>query len=470
MVHCVCMVSDFFYPNSGGVESHIFQLSQCLLERGHRVIVITHFYNDRIGVKYMTNYLKVYYLPLVPFYNKSILPTIVGSLPYLRHIFLTEKVDIVHGHSAFSALAHEALFVASLLDIPSVFTDHSLFGFSDASAIVTNSFLKYSLANTSRTICVSHTGKENTVLRSDVAAENVFVIPNAVDSAKFRPKPQQQRTKPKNGVNVRTSGYYHVNGVGEKLASDATLAPSKGCPKVNYGRPVTIVLGSRLVYRKGIDFVAELIPIVSRFRFRQGDSVSRVNFLIAGDGPKRILIEEVIEKHKLQKRVKMLGDLKHSDMRDKLLVKGDIFLNTSLTEAFCMAIVEALACGLTVVSTNVGGIPEVLPPRYIYLVEPNLAAIVAGIKQAIQDLLDGRRPSADECNQFVRESYCWRNVAERTEVVYKTVTDTTTPSLARKVRNLWDCGPMAGPLMAMVYLALHYLVLVLNCISPVHSS
>ena len=53
--------------------------------------------------------LQVYYLPLVPFYNKSILPTIVGSLPILRHILRSEKVDIVHGHSAFSTLAHEAL-------------------------------------------------------------------------------------------------------------------------------------------------------------------------------------------------------------------------------------------------------------------------------------------------------------------------------------------------------------------------
>ena len=157
------------------------------------------------------------------------------------------------------------------------------------------------------------------------------------------------------------------------------------------------------MFRKGIDFVAQLIPVVSRLRFQQGDSVSRVNFLIAGDGPKRILIEEVIEKHKLQKRVKMLGELKHSEVRDELLVKGDIFLNTSLTEAFCMAIVEALACGLTVVSTNVGGIPEVLPAKYIYLVEPNLNAIIAGLKQAIEDLLDGRRPSGLECNEFVRE-------------------------------------------------------------------
>ena len=40
-------------------------------------------------------------------------------------------------------------------------------------------------------------------------------------------------------------------------------------------------------------------------------------------------------------------------------VRGQIFLNASLTEAFCMAIVEAAAAGLCLVSTNVGGIPEV---------------------------------------------------------------------------------------------------------------
>ena len=47
------MVSDFFYPNMGGVESHIYQLSQCLLERGHKVIVITHAYGERKGVRYL---------------------------------------------------------------------------------------------------------------------------------------------------------------------------------------------------------------------------------------------------------------------------------------------------------------------------------------------------------------------------------------------------------------------------------
>lgn len=35
--HSVCMVTDFFLPNVGGVENHVLQLSQCLMEQGHKV-------------------------------------------------------------------------------------------------------------------------------------------------------------------------------------------------------------------------------------------------------------------------------------------------------------------------------------------------------------------------------------------------------------------------------------------------
>jgi len=420
MVLTIAMVSDFFYPNMGGVESHIFQVSQCLLERGHRVVVVTHAYGDRVGIRFMTNMLKVFYLPIIPFYNKSVLPTIICSLPYLRHILTTEKVDLVHGHSAFSSLAHEALMVGTLLNLPTVFTDHSLFGFSDASAIVTNTFLKFSLANTSHTICVSHTGKENTVLRGSVMPENVSVIPNAVDSVAFRPP---------------------------KVAKKNT----KG---------VTVVLGSRLVYRKGVDLVVDVVPAICRKKFGRGRV--RVDFIVAGDGPKRILLEEMIEKHSLQRRVKMLGELQHCEVRDKLLVKGDIFLNTSLTEAFCMAIVEAASCGLSVVSTAVGGIPEVLPEKFLYFVDPSVKSIQSGLERAIEDVIAGARPSPSEGNKFVAAAYNWRDVAARTEVVYKTVLGRERPTLAKRVRNMWEASTMAGPIMAMLYLFCHYFILLLD--------
>ena len=62
----------------------------------------------------------------------------------------------------------------------------------------------------------------------------------------------------------------------------------------------------------------------------------------------------------------MLGEISHCDVRDRLLVQGDIFLNTSLTEAFCMAIIEAVACGLTVVSTKVQWESELLEVKSVW--------------------------------------------------------------------------------------------------------
>ena len=43
----------------GGVESHLYQLAQCLLEKGHTVVIVTHAYGNRTGIRFMANYLKV---------------------------------------------------------------------------------------------------------------------------------------------------------------------------------------------------------------------------------------------------------------------------------------------------------------------------------------------------------------------------------------------------------------------------
>lgn len=57
----ILMVSDFFLPNIGGVESHIYHLSQNLIKLGHYVVVYTHAreQGNHFGIKYMANDLKV---------------------------------------------------------------------------------------------------------------------------------------------------------------------------------------------------------------------------------------------------------------------------------------------------------------------------------------------------------------------------------------------------------------------------
>ncbi|ETN61696.1 glycosyltransferase [Anopheles darlingi] len=415
----ICIASDFFYPNMGGVEEHIFNLSQCLLARGHKVIIITHSYADRKGIRYMTNGLKVYYVPIKVFYNQVVLPTMICNIPLLRYILLREQIEIVHGHSAFSTLAHETMNVAQLLGMRSVFTDHSLFGFADLSAVVTNKFLEISLANCNHCICVSHTGKENTVLRAKVHQDRVSVIPNAVDTTYFTPNP---------------------------------------CRRPNDDETINVVVVSRLVYRKGVDLLAGILPKLKH--------LPNVHFIIGGDGPKRALLEEIRERNNIQDRVVMLGALEHSKVRD-VLVQGHIFLNTSLTEAYCMAIVEAAACGLQVVSTKVGGIPEVLPSSLMILTEPTVDSVYRGLREAIRREMEKKQITstrylngsitghpqkspqmpplydglcAFERNQTVANLYNWNNVTERTEKVYRTVLREPTATLENMMKNCLRSG------------------------------
>ncbi|KAI7979188.1 Phosphatidylinositol N-acetylglucosaminyltransferase subunit A, partial [Camellia lanceoleosa] len=296
--HRILMVSDFFYPNFGGVESHIYYLSQCLLKLGHKVVVLTHAYEKRSGVRYMTGGLKVYYLPWKPFLMQNTLPTFYGTLPIIRTILIREKISLVHGHQAFSTLCHEALMHARTMGYKVVFTDHSLYGFADAGSIHMNKVLQFTLADVSQAICVSHTSKENTVLRSGLPPEKVFVIPNAVDTAMFKPAP-------------------------ERLSTDE----------------IVIVVISRLVYRKGADLLVEVIPEVCR-------KYPNVRFVVGGDGPKRVRLEEMREKHSLQDRVEMLGAVPHAKVQS-VLISGHIFLNRHLIliiPAAYVSVVEALSC------------------------------------------------------------------------------------------------------------------------------
>lgn len=170
-----------------------------------------------------------------------------------------------------------------------VFTDHSLFGFADLSAVVTNKLLEITLSTVNHCICVSHTGKENTVLRAKVSKEKVSVIPNAVDTAFFTPNPT------KRPIDINQGKFCGRTFNGQFVTCINLVS-------------VTIVIVSRLVYRKGVDLMA---GVISRLANRKD-----VNFIIAGDGPKRTALEEVREKHNIQDRVLLLGAMEHSKVQN----------------------------------------------------------------------------------------------------------------------------------------------------------
>jgi phosphatidylinositol glycan class A protein len=259
------------------------------------------------------------------------------------------------------------MFHARTLGISTVFTDHSLFGFNDAACIHINKVLKGLLADIQHMICVSHTNKENLILRAAVRPQDISVIPNAVDASRFRP---------------------------------ARIQP---CIKNN----ITIVVISRMTYRKGVDLLVDIIPAISK-------TFPNVKWILGGDGPKLLELQQMVEHTKLHDRVELLGRVEHSKVCD-VLQRGHIFLNCSLTEAFCIALIEAACCGLSVVSTNVGGIPEVLPPDLVHLADPRADKLAEALTKAIENV--SSRPDPQSLHNQVNRMYSWDIVANRTEKV-----------------------------------------------------
>lgn len=285
------------------------------------------------------------------------------------------------------------------------------------SAIVTNNFLTMSLACVDHCICVSFVGKENTVLRASVPPDRVSVIPNALDTGVFRPRPYS------------------------------------GSP----GRIVVVVL-SRLQYRKGVDLQPPIIRYIC-------SKYSQVDFVIGGGGPKQGLLSEVRDELS-PGRVSLLGPLPHAAVPG-VLARGHIFLNTSLTEAFCIAICEAVCSGLQVVSTDVGGISEVLPPHLILLARPAVNSLCQALEVAIDREISGSRLSPAAMHADMRTAYTWRDVAHRTDTVYRAaVVGKRGSTFADRMRRYRSCGAVAGLFMVLLVALQGMLLLVCHYIRP----
>jgi len=222
-------------------------------------------------------------------------------------------------------------------------------------------------------ICVSHTCRENFILRTALNPAIVHVIPNAIDPCKFTPDPSFRPTD-----------------------------------------RIQIVVISRLVYRKGVDLLIGIIPVLCQ-------TFPDVDFIIGGDGSKKLSLEEMVEREQLQDRVTFLGAVPHSHVRN-VLVRGHIFLNCSLTESFCIALLEAASCGVYTVSTNVGGVPEVLPLDMIYLAEPRVSSLVVALECAIKRATNTTVPEQVQdpflFHSRICKMYSWEDIANRTAKIY----------------------------------------------------
>ena len=196
-------------------------------------------------------------------------------------------------------------------------------------------------------------------------------------------------------------------------------------------KKLTLVSISRQVYRKGTDLLLEIIPILYKV-------FPNMTFLIGGDGPKKSLLDQTVDTFNMSDRVKLLGALSHERVKE-VMHEGDIYLNTSLTETFCIAILEAASCGLFVISTDIGGVQEVLPEHMRILVKAKCDDIIKGVIHTAEHM-DKINKICGNFYYELKDCYTYHRAAYMTESVYYDAVLKSDKTIKGRIKKILNNG------------------------------
>ncbi|WP_042205460.1 glycosyltransferase family 4 protein [Paenibacillus durus] len=176
----------------------------------------------------------------------------------------------------------------------------------------------------------------------------------------------------------------------------------------------TVLTVRRLVNRMGLLQLLEAWRTVSE---RFPNSI----LLIGGKGPLRAELEERIADYGLASKVRLLGYIPDHELASYYQAADLFVVPSQALEGFGLITTEALASGLPVMATPIGGNREILQnfrPELLFK-----SASAADMAEGISYMLGNRRllPSREECREHVLERYTWEHVADQVEAVFREV-------------------------------------------------
>jgi len=288
------------------------EITNALLDRGHQVSFL-HFAQEETNRANESDCAEV---PL-PFLYKSQVYTIPSfkATKVLTESLRQLKPDLVHASLTLSPLDFLLPEICAELNLPLVATFHTPFAGKGAKLKSGTQLLAYQLyapflVNYNRTIVFSQVQRE-VLARLGVPANNVAVIPNGVDVQRY--------------------------------------SPGASKVKAEFNAQHLFVYQGRLATEKNVEALLRA--------WKQAEMSPNSKLLIVGDGP---LTPSLKPFYGSEHNIVWLGFVADENRRIEILQGADVFILPSLVEGLSLSLLEAMACGLACLATDVGADGEVL--------------------------------------------------------------------------------------------------------------
>ncbi len=359
-MHCV-----YYPPEIGGLESHVHFLCRALVERDHRVDVVTSRSIPDTPTHEVMDGVRVWrtWLP-----GKSTLGWVAhaaGSIP--RALTEARGVDVLHAQTFQSVPPLHAARVVT--GAPLVTTWHTSHFLRLAERPGWNTLLGRLVASADWNLAASR--EIAAVAEALAPGHSVEPLTNGVETSIFR------RREP------------------------VLPPPADGVRRV--------VVPRRLFEKNGVEYFVRALPhILERLE---------VEAVLIGDGPERTRLEALAAELGVSERIRFLGAQPHEAM-PALLSSAELAVFPSLMEATSVAALECMACEVPVAASRVGGLPEIVDDTVGGLFEP---ANPRDLARTVSVLLDRQDLPAVGARARRRVEERWSNarLAERHVEIYE---------------------------------------------------
>jgi len=303
------------YPTFGGSGVVATELGKALAANGHQVHFIT--YNQPARLDFFSANLFYHEVSISKYPLFDFPPYELALSSKLVDVIRFEKLDLLHVHYAIphasAAYMAKQILKTYNINIPVITTLHgtdiTLVG-RDPSY---NPVVTFSINQSDGVTAVSENLKQDTLKHFEINRD-IKVIPNFIDLNRFSLKPREHFKR--------------------------AIAP--GDERV-------------LVHTSNFRKVKRTMDVIHTFKKIKEKIPSKL--LMVGDGPERANNEQLCRELDIWDDVRFLGK---QDAVEEILSVSDLFLMPSESESFGLAALEAMACKVPVVATNVGGIPELI--------------------------------------------------------------------------------------------------------------